>query len=357
MIILKKNIKTTHNNNNIKIRKVNKKRIINWSAYNQSLRNRGNLSIFISEALIHDGCLIIPNRTGKPGRPQKYADEVIEFTLTIRELFNLPLRQTDGFVAFLFRMMNITSGSPDYTTISKRMPGINVHYSRERSQSDDTANGNGNMDDSGSGIVLLIDSSGFKVFGEGEWKVRKHGADKHRTWRETHIAMDYSTRDILGLINTSAHAHDNTQLKPLLQQVIKEHGYKVETIIGDGAYEAKDNYKMVAEFQASIIAPPHKNAVYHYDLKDGRLIDVPGYEDRNRVIRDIMRAGGIEEWKDAVGYHKRSLVENAFYRWKTIFSDHLKSRKEGTQYTEQCLRAKIINRFNELGLPKYKTAS
>ena len=86
-----KNIKTTHNNNttkNSKNTKNNRKKIKNWSEYNKSLKNRGNISIFISETLIKDGCLIMPIKTGKPGRPLEYTDELIEFVLTIRELFN-----------------------------------------------------------------------------------------------------------------------------------------------------------------------------------------------------------------------------------------------------------------------------
>ena len=333
---MKNKHKTTHNHNTTK-------KIKNWPEYNKSLKNRGNLSVFISESLIKDGNLIIPAKTGRPGRPMEYTNELIEFVLTVRELFHMPLRQVTGFVEFLFKMMGL-SGSPDYTTVSKRMPGIKVRYQRKINQSINSNNG----------IVMLIDSSGFKVFGEGEWKVRKHGANKRRTWRETHIALDYATRDIIGFINTSSHTHDNTQLKPLLEQVIHRGGYKVKTIIGDGAYEAKDNYKLVTKFHASIIAPPQKNAVCHYDLKDGELIDISGYKERNKVIRDIMRAGGLESWKEQIDYHRRSLVENAFYRWKTIFSDHLKSRKKETQYIEQCLRAKIINKFNELGLPEYE---
>ena len=338
---MNKNIKTNtaHINNNTK-------KIKNWSEYNKSLKNRGNLSIFISESLIKDRRLVMPSRTGKPGRPMEYPDELIEFVLTIRELYHLPLRQATGFLEFLFGLMGITSGSPDYTTVSKRMPGIRVRYQRKL-----------NKYKNNDGIVMLIDSSGFKVFGEGEWKVRKHGKGKRRTWRETHIAVDYDSRDILGFTNTSAYTHDNTQLKPLLKQVVQDSKCKVSTVIGDGAYESKDNYKLVAGFNASIIAPPQKNATYHYDLKDGKLIDIPGYEERNKVIRAIRRIGGLEEWKNSVDYHRRSLVENAFYRWKTIFGDHLKSRKDGSQYTEQCLRAKIINKFNELGLPKYELAN
>ena len=330
------NIKTTHNNNNTK-------KIKNWSEYNKSLKNRGNLSIFVSESLIKDGRLVIPAKTGKPGRPMEYTNELIEFVLTIRELFHLPLRQATGFVEFLFKMMKV-SGTPDYTTVSKRMGGIKVRYQRKISQS---ANNN-------TGIVILIDSSGFKVFGEGEWMVRKHGATYRRTWRETHIALDYETRDITGLINTSAHVHDNTQLKPLLRQV-RESGYNVDTVIGDGAYDSKQNYLLGRKLKINFIAPPPKNAVEH--LNTGwhyQWYDTPGWEERNAAVRHIEEFG-LDGWKADVDYHRRSLVENAFYRLKTIFGGNLKSRKIETQYTEQCLRAKIINKFNKLGLPKYET--
>ena len=333
----------THNHNNTKI---NNKRIKNWSDYNKSLKSRGNLSIFISESLIKDGRIIMPPKTGKVGRPTEYADELIEFVLTIRELFRLPLRQTTGFVEFLFKLLRIESSAPDYTTVSKRMALMKVRYQRKANECNV-----GNK-----GIVLLIDSSGFKVFGEGEWKVRKHGASKRRTWRETHIALDYDTRDVIGFTNTPAHTHDITQLEPLLIQAT-QNSYKLNSVIGDGAYDSKDNYDLAMKYHTSIIAPPPKNAVCHYDLKDGKLIDIPGYEERNKAVRSMIRNSNLEEWKNEVDYHRRSLIENLFYRWKTIFGDHLKSRKEENQYTEQALRARIINKFNELGLPKYELAN
>lgn len=335
---MKNKHKTTHNHNTTK-------KIKNWSEYNKSLKNRGNLSIFMSESLIKDGHLIMPAKTGKPGRPMQYSDELIELILTIRELFHMPLRQATGFLEFLFGLMGIISGSPDYTTVSKRMGNIKVRYQRKIKRINQNTNDN-------TGIVLLVDSSGFKVFGEGEWMVRKHGKTYRRTWRETHIAIDLDTRDIIGFTNTAAHIHDNTQLEPLLKQVTKTNN-KVKVVICDGAYECKDNYKMVERYGAKIIAPPQKNAVWHYDLKDGKLVDVPGWEERNEVIRAIDRAGSLEQWKNEIGYHRRSLVENTFYRWKTIFGSSLKSRKDETQYTEQALKAKIINIFNGLGLPKY----
>ncbi len=289
------------------------KKIINWPEYNKSLKNRGNLSIFISEDVVRNGRIILPSKTNKPGRPQEYSDALIELILTIRVLFRLPLRQTTGFIQFLFSSMGIMGKLPDYTTLGKRMSTLNIRYLSKLNRITD-------------GVVMLIDSSGFKVFGEGEWKVRKHGKDKRRTWRQTHIAINHATRDIIGLINTSAHVHDNS----------------------------KDNYLLGREEKFEMIAPPPKNATEH--LNTGwhhQWYDTPGWEERNTVIRHIEEYG-IDGWMADVEYHRRSLVENAFSRLKIIFGEHLKSRKEPTQYTEQCIKAKIINTFNQLGLPQYE---
>lgn len=326
-------------NNNTTQKNYITKKIINWSEYNKSLKNRGKLSIFISEDIIRDGRLVMPNKTGKPGRPMEYADELIEFILTVRTLLRMSLRQVAGYIEDIFESMGLDAKVPDYTTLGKRIAHTHIRYSRKVARKHD--------------VVMLIDSSGFKVFGEGEWKVRKHGTEKHRTWRETHIAVDYATRDIIGLINTTAHVHDNTQLRPLLSQV-REHGYKVGTVIGDGAYDSKDNYLLGRKENFAMITPPPKNAIEH--LNTGwyhQWYDTPGWEERNAVIRHIEEYG-IDGWAADVDYNRRSLVENAFSRLKTIFGERLKSRNETTQYVEQCIKAKILNKFNELGLPKYE---
>lgn len=323
--------KTTHNN-------LITKTIKNWAEYNKSLKKRGNLSIFISESIIKDGHIVAPKRKKMVGHPLKYSDELIEIILTIKVLLNQPLRQTTGLMEYLFGLMQLSADIPDYTTLSRRAGRLNIRFNRRVRRE---------------GIVMLIDSSGFKVFGEGEWKVRKHGMGYHRTWRETHIAIDFESRDIIGLINTSAHIHDNTQLKPLLKQVC-QNNYKIDTVIGDGAYDSKDNYLLARKDQFEMIAPPPKNATEH--LNTGwhhQWYDTPGWEERNAVIRHIEEYG-LDGWMADVDYHRRSLVENAFYRLKTIFGPNLRFRTEPNQYTEQCLKAKIINQFNELGLPKYE---
>lgn len=318
----------------------NTKKIMNWREYNKSLVGRGNISIYISESIAH-GALITPKRqkTHKPGHPKRYPDALIELILTIRELFHLPLRQSTGLAAYIFGNMGIELNIPlpNYTTLSRRMAKLEVDFCHRFR---------------GKNVVLLIDSSGFKVFGEGEWKVRKHGYSYRRTWRTTHIAIDLATRNIIGLINTKSGIHDNTQLIPILDQVKQKH--EITAVIGDGAYDSKDNYLMAREQSLDFIAPPPRNATEHInsDIRHYRFYDTPGWEDRNAVIRHIEQ-WGLDGWKADTDYHRRSLVENAIYRFKTIFRSNLKSRKEDTQLAEQQIRASLINWFNEMGLPKY----
>lgn len=356
----KHNQNTTHKH-------INTKKIINWSEYNKALVNRGNISLLISEDVIKDGHIVPPGKTNQVGRPKEYSDELIKLTLTIRTLFNLALRQTKGYISHLFKLMNLETEVPDYTTLSRRMGKLNLRpyrlINRLRRLSGVPSK------DKNKGIVMLVDSSGFKVYGEGEWKVRKHGYSYRRTWRETHIAVDFETRDILDLTNTSAHAHDNTQLIPLLEQVQQDYcsgsgncsdcndncNSKIKTVIGDGAYHARENYIRITREQGiELITPPPSNAVEH--LNTGwhyQWYDTPGWEERNRVVRYIDKYGPAQ-WKRVTNYHRRNLVENAFYRLKTIFGERLKSRTESNQLVEQQLKASIINAFNTLGLPKYE---
>jgi hypothetical protein len=347
---------TTHNNINIKTayatsrQKIsqrssshhptrNSRRVTNWRTYNQALVSRGNISVYVSEAIAKN-VFSKPSRrkNHQGGHPVEYQDDLILFMLTIRELLHLPLRQTIGFVTGLLLSMKLSLSwhLPDYSTLSRRMAKLKVDFCRNFH---------------GQNIVLLLDSSGFKVFGEGEWKVRKHGLGYRRTWRETHIAVDLRSRNIIGVINTKPSIGDSTQLKPLLKQV-QARRHQITTVIGDGAYDAKANYTMTQDLGLEFIVPPPKNATEHINMYHYHIYDKPGWEKRNAVVRRIEEVGATK-WKQETGYHRRSLVENSFMRLKTIFGGNLKSRTEQAQYTEQCIRAKLINQFNQMGLPEY----
>ena len=329
----KSNINTTHINNN--------KKIINWGEYSNSLKARGDITLYISRKLIEKTALA-PRKTKRAGRPRKYSDDLILLILTVREVYRLPLRQTSGFVSSFLKATGINWQLPDYSTLSRRMQKLEVDFCRDiRSKLN------------GQKLTLSLDSSGLKVYGEGEWKVRKHGYSYRRTWVETHIAVNDS-RDILGLINTKSNVHDATQFKPLVEATkTAVPNSNIDVVIGDGAYDVNEFYHYAEDEWFYFIAPPQRNATTR--VTGGRRVgikDQPGWEERNDVVTKISEIG-LENWKQEVGYHRRSIVENTFYRLKIIFGDRLRSRTVESQYVEQCIRASLINKYNQLGLPKY----
>lgn len=362
----KQNKNTTHTN-------LITKYIINWPEYNLALILRGDISLLVPRKAdsfkYNPKCIPLPSTNDygimsdinielepshSAGRPRKYSDELIMSMLAIREMFQLPLRQTVGFIAFLLGSISLIYLLPDYSTLSRRMKKLEVDFTKRFTKNKDTGEYESVIGDSDKeeGIVLLIDSSGFKIAGEGEWRVRKHGKTKHRDWTETHIGVKHKTRDIISLINTTAHVHDITQLEPLLREC-KKRGIKVRAALMDGAYDAKLAYDLAKEFGFELIVPPRENAVEHLNSYHYQIYDTPGWEKRNEAIRHIEEYG-LDGWKADTDYHRRSLVENTFYRLKVIFSPNLKSKTKENQYTEQCLRARLLNHFNSLGLPKYE---
>ena len=343
-----KNKNITQINNITKSTKTSQKslkKIKNWHKYNKALEERGNILLCIDQDLANNS-FRKPILKHTVGRPKEYSDSLIEMILMIRALYHLPLRQTVGFMRKLFKLYGYTIKVPSYITLSRRAGRLNIellekvkyHYATD-------------------GLVLCLDSSGFKIHGEGEWKVKKHGKGKRRTWLETHIALDEKSRDFISIVNTANNIHDNTQVTPLLIEAEKnlrraESNKKLECIIGDGAYFAKNTLDIASNLGVDLIAPPRKNAKLHKNMKKHILYDAPGWEQYNNVVREVIKVG-LKQWKIDTGYHRRSLVENAFYRLKVIFDDKSHYRIIDNQRAEQMIRAKIINKFNELGMPKY----
>ncbi len=328
----------THNNNTTK-------KIGNWRAYNNSLRRRGNITLLIDEA-IATSAFKKPLPTHEAGHPFTYADSLIMLILSLRTLLHQPLRQITGFMEGTLQSMGINWGVPDYTTLSRRASDLDVPllaYNRYIGNDEP--------------LILLLDSSGFKIYGEGEWKVRKHGAGKRRTWRETHIAVDHSTRDIISLVSTKPMVGDSTQVLPLLTAAENnlrkiDSGRPLKDIIGDGAYDSNELYHLADSLGANLIAPPKKNADVHAKMRHHHIYEDEDWLKRNAVVKRCWSVG-IDEWKRETGYHRRSLVENTYYRLKTIFGDRLHSRTIKNQHTESLIRARLINKFNAIGLPKY----
>jgi transposase len=300
-------------------------RIRNWMHYNSALINRGSLTIWIEQKAL-DAWLNSSSSTRR-GRPFIFADLAIESLLVIREVFHLPLRQLQGFASSLFHLLQLGLPVPNYSTLCRRAQKLDVKLAS-----------------SGKPIKhLLIDSSGLKIFGEGEWKVRTHGADKRRTWRKLHISVDAATHQITAALITDNKTLDRKALPLLLNQTEAE----VEKVCTDGAYDVKACYEAISNKQARAVIPPKSNAV---------ISGKQQLADRDENLRSIKELGE-DEWKKHSEYHRRSLVECCFFRLKTIFSDKLRSRREDTQSTEARIRCATLNRVTSLGMPdSYKVA-
>jgi len=304
-----------------------KYKITNWKKYNHSLVQRGSITFWFCEETVenwrHD------NAESRRGHPFLYSDTAIECLLILRELFQLPYRQTEGLGKSLVALMEIELAIPDYTSLAKRAAKLGVAL--------DIAKRRGRID-------VVVDSTGLKVFGEGEWKMRKHGKGKRRTWRKLHLAVNPDTHEIEAETLTENGCDDADQVDDLLDQATN----KAKKMYGDGAYDKRKTYKTLQQRRIQAIIPPRGNAKI---WQHGNCGKHP--LSRDEAVREIRRRGR-RQWKEQVGYHRRSLSETAMYRMKCCFGDHLKNRKLTNQRTEARIRSKILNKFTRLGLPQFE---
>jgi hypothetical protein len=295
-------------------------RIRNWRDYNRALIGRGSLTLWVEQRAIDKW-----RDTAAPvrrGRRRFYSDLAITCALTLREVYGLPLRSTQGLVSSVLRLLGADSPAPHYSTLSRRAASLEVKLPRL----------------SQGPLHLAVDSTGVKVYGEGEWKVRLHGADRRRTWRKLHLLLDHRTHEALACSVSEQYVLDRKELPGLLGEVEGE----VAEVLGDGAYDFHACYKAIHARGARAVIPPKKRA---------RVRGGPEFRDRDAaVLRG--REVGRDEWKREAGYHRRSLAETAMLRLKTLFSDRLKAREWRRQETELRLRCAALNRMTSLGMPR-----
>lgn len=312
-----------------------KYKIENWSEYNKSLIHRGKITLWIEEGLIESW--IKADKSGKRGRSNTYSDQAIEFCLTLKYLYRLPYRATEGCVNSLFELMSIDLKSPSYTQMQRRSKKLNVKLKR-------ITKNKGNID-------IVVDSTGVKIYGEGEWKVRQHGVGKRRTWKKLHIAMDPLDHEFVSWELTGNDKSDDQVFPDLLKNIEEE----VERSFGDGAYDKKSCYEACHKKGTSLITPPRKDAVPQKENKiDSSMVP------RDRAIERIKslekKLGSMEEarkqWKIESDYHTRSVAETAMFRFKTICGGNLSSRTTENQKTEVVLKINILNQFTKLGMPR-----
>jgi Transposase DDE domain len=302
-------------------------RVTNWKKYNESLVRRGDITLWFAEDAI--AAWEHANRKVKVGRPFTYSDTAIECLLAIRELFQLPYRQTEGLGRSLVKLMQVDVAIPDFTSLAKRAAKLNVSLEVLSSEGP---------------IDIIVDSTGVKIFGAGEWRCDAYRQPKRRTWRKLHLSVNAASQEIVAVVLTSKKRDDADLVPEILAQIEPP----VAKLYGDGAY---DKWKLhdVLEREAIVpVIPPRRGASIR---RHGNCAGKP--LPRDEALRGIRRLGR-RRWKQEVGYHRRSLVETSMSRLKRVFGDRLKNKRFENQQTEARLRCKLLNHFTHLGLPKFK---
>jgi hypothetical protein len=318
-----KNKNTTKSTKGKQKKSKKKYKVRNWHEYNEMLVNRGRIDIWVEKGILEQW-FAEPGKKKKRGAKKKYSDKSIELTLQFGQVFHQKLRQTEGLARTIFKLMKIDLDIPDHSTLSRRGETIKVVLPREKKGK----------------VTIIVDSSGLKVYGEGEWKVRKHGWGKHRTWRKIHLAV---TPD--GEIREAELTQNNVADKQVFPKLI-ERETNIDKLAGDGAYDKLSVYEACQEKQIGTIAiPPQRNAKI---IRNGNRKEEPHPRDTN--LRSI-RKSSRKIWKENIGYHVRSIGENVYFRWKTILGDKLNARKMSTQITEARIKAVVLNKMRLIGMP------
>jgi len=300
-------------------------RVKNWREYDNSLVQRGSLTVWIDEKALQQWNYQGPRQQGAQF---DYSDLAIQSVLTIREVFHLPNRATEGFVKSLFELMTVTLKVPDHSTLSRRGKTLQIQLPKR-------AKGK---------LHLVMDSSGLKIYGEGEWKVRQHGWSKRRTWRKIHIALDGESGEIHAAMLTDAGVHDSEVVTEMLEQIDQP----LASVSADGSYDRRAVYNALQTFapEARVNIPPRRDAKI---WQHGNCQQPPLARDEN--LREI-RQHGRSQWKEESGYHQRSLAETCMFRFKTIFDAALSARRLDTQSTQFGIRCRALNQMSHLGMPQ-----
>ena len=298
-------------------------RVTNWREYERGLRARGDVTVWFSRDAIANW---LSKSTRGPGGPRIYSDLAIETSLTLRSVFGLPLRQTEGFVGSMLGLLGHDNlPVPDHTTLSRRAQSLDATMKgRPRS---------------GRPMHLIVDSSGLQIAGQGPWSAAKHGTRGTREWRKLHIGVDESGFVVAHELTESG-VDDAGIVPDLLDQVSDE----VERFTADGAYDKTAVYDAVAKLGAKIVIPPVKGARVSKDA-------TPGARARNETVEAVDDLGR-REWRKQAGYHQQARVENAFFRYKQVIGGRLRSRRLNGQRSEVRIAIKILNRMLELGAPR-----
>jgi hypothetical protein len=233
-----------------------------------------------------------------------------------------------GLAGSLVQLMGLDLMVPSYSQVCRRQQRLEVAIPRSPPREE--------------GLHVVVDSTGLKVFGEGEWKVRQHGYTKRRTWRKVQLGVDADTHEVVAALVTTNGVGDGEVLPTWLDQIDDP----IAQISADGAYDSHGCYHAIEARGARAAIPPREDAV-PWPV----TYETPYAAQRNAALATIASQGRTA-WKQAVGYHRRSLAETAMYRLKTLFGAGLKARRFDSQVAEVYARIAAMNTMTRLGMPE-----
>ena len=307
-----------------KKRKQRQYRIRNWHDYNKALVRRGSLTLWVTDDILAQWQN--PQRTGRRGVPRTYSDTAILCMATLAEVYGLPLRATEGLLSSVVSLLGLSLSVPCYTTLCRRRRLLEVSLPRLRRDEP---------------LHLVVDSTGVKIHGEGEWKVRRYGWSKRRMWRKLHLGVDEHTGEVAAAVVTTNDYGDGQVLADLLAQV----GDELRQVTGDGGYDDRQCYGTIRERKARAVIPPQQGArIWRHGNRGGE----PHARDEN--LR-YLRAHGRAKWKRDYEYHRRSLAEVAVFRLKMVFGASASARSFEGQASQLLVRCAALNRMTHEGMP------
>jgi hypothetical protein len=300
-------------------------KVKNWSEYDRALQARGSLTLWVTPEAIAAWQAPL---TGQRGRSPLYSNVAIETGHLLRLAFGRPWRQTEGLLRSILTLLGVSLAVPDHTTFSRRSVGLAPLKALPQNTP---------------AVHVVLDSTGLKVYGAGEWQREKHGGRGRRTWRKLHLAIHPDSSEILASELTSNEVGDPSMVRPLLDQIPGA----LASVTADGAYDGEPVYRAIAEHQPqappAVIIPPRTTAVLSPTADTAPNL-------RDRHIQTIQEKGQ-RGWRKAVGYGKRALVETAMFRYKTLIGPRLRARTLPAQKSEARIACAVINRMTQLGMP------
>ncbi|MBK0004818.1 IS5 family transposase [Erwinia sp. S38] len=312
----------THNPNNAGSSMAKQKfKITNWCNYNKALINRGSITFWLDDEAIQ--AWYDTATTASRGRPQRYSGPAITTVLMIKRVFRLTLSAAQGFIDSLFSLMKLPLRCPDYSSVSRRAKTVNVSFKTPTR---------------GEIAHLVIDSTGLKVSGEGEWKFRKHGQSRCSIWRKLHLVVDARTHEIICADLSLNNVTDSEAFPGLIRQTHR----KIRAVAADGAYDTRLCHDELRRKKIRALIPPRCGAGYWPDE----------YADRNRAIANQRLSGSNARWKWTMEYNRRSISETAMYRVKQLLGGSLTLRDYDGQVAEALTMVRALNKMTKAGMPE-----